>query len=109
MQTVRANTVVGRVLLIVLANRPLTVCLPALQLLTMTSSERIMGKPFTNTQATQIVGWAVAAGVMAVNASDIWDAARGALQHRKSLVAPFLVAVLLYLAFIAYLTIGPER
>eukprot|EP00891_Asterochloris_glomerata_P009403 jgi/Astpho2/9403/e_gw1.00145.48.1_t len=78
-------------------------------LLTMTSSERIMGKPFVNTTASQVVGWCIAAGVMAVNASDIWDFASGALGRRPSLIAPFSLGVILYLAFVAYLVIGPER
>lgn len=75
----------------------------------MTSSERIMGAEFVNHWITCAVGWAIAAGILAINASDVYDFASNGVAGRSLVMVLLIVAVMLYLSFVLYLAIGPDR
>lgn len=80
-----------------------------LQVLAMTSSERIMGPEFVNHWITRAVGWVIAAGILAINASDVYEFASSEVAGRSWMMVLLIVAVMLYLSFVLYLTIGPDR
>ena len=80
-----------------------------MQVLAMTSSQRIMGAAFVNSKATSSIGWAIAVGILAINASDVYEFASNEVAGRSGLLIALVVAVLLYLSFVLYLTIGPKR
>lgn len=75
----------------------------------MTSSERIMGSAFVNHWVTSTVGWAIAAVILAINASDVWEFARNELSGTSWVLVVLLIVVAAYLVFVAYLAVGPER
>lgn len=75
----------------------------------MTSSERIMGAAFVNHWITSTVGWAIAAGILAINASDVYDFASNEVAGRTWVLVLLIGVVLLYISFVLYLTIGPKR
>ena len=75
----------------------------------MTSSERIMGSAFVNHWLTSTVGWTIAVGILAINASDVYEFACNHVAGRDWVLGLLIIAVLLYLAFVLYLTIGPKR
>ncbi|KAL3160417.1 hypothetical protein ABBQ32_010741 [Trebouxia sp. C0010 RCD-2024] len=77
--------------------------------LAMTSSERIMGPEFVNHWITRAVGWVIAAGILAINASDVYEFASSEVAGRSWMMVLLIVAVMLYLSFVLYLTIGPDR
>lgn len=80
-----------------------------LQVLAMTSSERIMGSPFVNHWLTSTVGWSIAAGILAINASDVYEFAVNHAAGKEWRLGLLIIAVALYLTFVLYLTIGPKR
>lgn len=79
------------------------------QVLTMTSSERIMGSAFVNHWLTSTVGWAIAAFILAVNASDVWEFAQSELSGVSWVAALLGIIVVAYVIFVIYLTVGPKR
>lgn len=80
-----------------------------MQVLAMTSSERIMGAAFVNHWLTSAVGWTIAVGILAINASDVYEFASHEVAGRPWVLGLLIAAVALYLMFVAYLTIGPLR
>ena len=75
----------------------------------MTSSERIMGAAFVNHWMTSAVGWTIAAGILAINASDVYEFASNEVAGRSGVLVILMAAILLYLTFVVYLTVGPKR
>lgn len=75
----------------------------------MTSSERIMGAAFVNHWATSAIGWAIAAFILAVNASDVWQFAQNELTGVSWVAVVLGIAIVAYLVFVLYLVIGPTR
>lgn len=75
----------------------------------MTSSKRIMGAAFVNHWITSAVGWTIAVGILAINASDVYAFASSEVAGRSWVMVVLIVAVLLYISFVLYLTIGPDR
>ena len=80
-----------------------------MQVLAMTSSERIMGAAFVNHWITRTVGWAIAAGILAINASDVYEFASNEVAGRTWVLVILIGVVFLYISFVLYLTIGPKR
>jgi len=80
-----------------------------LQVLAMTSSERIMGAAFVNHWMTSTIGWTIAAGILAINASDVYEFASNEVAGRHWVLGLLIATVALYLTFVLYLTIGPIR
>ena len=74
----------------------------------MTSSERIMGSAFVNHWLTSTVGWTIAVGILAINASDVYEFAGNHVAGR-GVMTLLVLAVALYLLFVLYLTVGPKR
>ena len=79
------------------------------QVLAMTSSERIMGAAFVNHWATSAAGWSIAVGILAINASDVYEFAANEVAGRKWVLGVLIAAVVLYLTFVMYLAVGPSR
>lgn len=77
--------------------------------LAMTSSERIMGAAFVNHWMTSTIGWTIAAGILAINASDVYEFASNEVAGRHWVLGLLIATVALYLTFVLYLTIGPIR
>lgn len=75
----------------------------------MTSSERIMGAAFVNSQAINAVAWTIAGMIIAVNGYLTYVFAAENLSGSPVSIAALCVGVLLYLAFVGYLVVGPER
>ena len=75
----------------------------------MTSSTRIMGAAFVNHWITTAVGWTIAVGILAINASDVYDFASSEVAGRSWVMVLLTVTVLLYVSFVLYLAIGPDR
>ena len=80
-----------------------------LQVLAMTSSERIMGAAFVNHWMTSTIGWTIAVGILAINASDVYEFASNEAAGRHWVLGLLMATVALYLTFVLYLTIGPNR
>jgi len=80
-----------------------------LQVLAMTSSERIMGAAFVNHWMTSTIGWTIAVGILAINASDVYEFASNEVAGRHWVLGLLIATVALYLTFVLYLTIGPIR
>ena len=68
-----------------------------------------MGAAFVNHWITSTVGWAIAAGILAINASDVYDFASNEVAGRTWVLVLLIGVVLLYISFVLYLTIGPKR
>ena len=80
-----------------------------LQVLAMTSSERIMGAAFVNHWMTSTIGWTIAAGILAINASDVYEFASNEVAGRHWMLGLLIATVALYLTFVLYLAVGPIR
>ena len=74
----------------------------------MTSSERIMGSAFVNHWLTSTVGWTIAVGILAINASDVYEFASNHVEGRDWVLGLLIIAVALYLAFVLYINIGTK-
>lgn len=68
-----------------------------------------MGAAFVNHWMTSTAGWTIAAGILAINASDVYEFASNEVAGRGWLLGVLVAAVALYLIFVLYLTIGPSR
>ena len=68
-----------------------------------------MGAAFVNHWVTSAVGWTIAASILAINASDVYGFASSEVAGRSWVMVVLIVAVLLYISFVLYLTIGPDR
>lgn len=75
----------------------------------MTSSKRIMGAAFVNHGITTAVGWTIAVGILAINASDVYNFTSSEVAGRSWVMVLLIVTVLLYISFVLYLIIGPDR
>ena len=68
-----------------------------------------MGAAFVNHWITTAVGWTIAVGILAINASDVYGFASSEVAGRSWVMVVLTVTVLLYISFVLYLTIGPDR
>ena len=68
-----------------------------------------MGAAFVNHWITTAVGWTIAVGILAINASDVYDFASSEVAGRNWVMVLLTVTVLLYISFVLYLIIGPDR
>ena len=68
-----------------------------------------MGAAFVNHWLTSTVGWAIAAGILAINASDVYEFAANEVAGNHWVLGVLIAVVVLYLTFVLYLTIGPTR
>ena len=68
-----------------------------------------MGAAFVNHWITSAVGWTIAAGILAINASDVYEFASSEVAGRSWVMVLLIATVILYLSFVLYLTIGPDR
>lgn len=68
-----------------------------------------MGAAFVNHWITTAVGWTIAAGILAINASDVYAFASSEVAGRSLVMVLLIVTVLLYISFVLYLIIGPDR
>ena len=75
----------------------------------MTSSERIMGATFVNSKAINRIAWTIAALIIAVNGWLTYVFAAENLSESPISIAVLCAGVALYLLFVSYLILGPER
>lgn len=68
-----------------------------------------MGRCFKNTVPTTVATWAVAAAIMAINGSLLYEFTVKELPTHWAARVFFLGAVLLYVAFVIYFAVGPKR
>ena len=88
-------------------------CVPnvfcTMQLLMLTSSEKVMGRCFKNTLLTNIAAWVIAAAVLAINGFLLFDFVAKDLPTNAAARLGFLFCVAIYLVLVIYFGIGPER
>jgi natural resistance-associated macrophage protein len=77
--------------------------------ITLTSSRRIMGPHFVNSLATQLGAWVVASFIVSVNGYLVYVAAAQHLSEQPWAIAGVACAVALYLSFVGWLVIEPQR
>ena len=75
----------------------------------LTSSEAIMGRPFTNTLPTNIAAWLIAAAVLSINGSLLYEFVVKDLPTHWAARTGFLLGVAGYVALVIYFAIGPKR
>jgi len=80
-----------------------------MQLLMLTSSEKVMGRCFKNTLLTNIAAWLIAAAVLAINGFLLFDFVAKDLPTNAAARIGFLFCVAIYLVLVIYFGIGPER
>ena len=68
-----------------------------------------MGAAFVNHWLTSTIGWTIAVGILAINASDVYEFASNEVAGRHWMLGLLITTVALYLTFVLYLTIGPIR
>ena len=68
-----------------------------------------MGAAFVNHWMTSTIGWTIAVGILAINASDVYEFASNEVAGRHWVLGLLIATVVLYLTFVLYLTIGPIR
>lgn len=79
------------------------------QLLMLTSSGAVMGAAFRNGRAMTIVAWAIAAAIMAINGTLLWELLLKELPAHWAARTGFLACVALYLGLVLYFALGPHR
>ena len=79
------------------------------QLLMLTSSTAVMGACFVNTTAMRVAAWLIAAAIMAINGTLLWELLVKELPQHWAARTGFLVVVAAYLCLVAYFAIGPQR
>ena len=79
------------------------------QLLMLTSSGAVMGAAFRNGRAMTIAAWAIAAAIMAINGTLLWELLLKELPAHWAARTGFLACVALYLSLVLYFALGPDR
>lgn len=79
------------------------------QLLMLTSSTAIMGACFVNSRVMRGAAWAIAAAIMGVNGTLLWELLAKELPRHWAARTGFLAVVALYLCLVLYFAIGPQR
>ncbi|CAL8465341.1 g4876 [Coccomyxa elongata] len=80
-----------------------------LPLLMLTSSEAVMGSCFANRVSMKAAAWAIAAAILAINGSLLYDFGVKELPTHWAARMGFLAAVLFYVGLVVYFAVGPHR
>ena len=80
-----------------------------MQLLMLTSSTGVMGACFVNSRVMKAAAWAIAAAIMGVNGTLLWELLVKELPRHWAARTGFLAAVALYLCVVLYFAVGPQR
>lgn len=80
-----------------------------LPLLMLTSSEAVMGSCFANKVSMKVAAWAIAAAILAINGSLLYDFGVKELPTHWAARMGFLAGVLFYVGLVVYFAVGPHR
>ena len=75
----------------------------------LTSSGVVMGAAFRNGRAMTVAAWAIAAAIMAINGTLLWELLIQELPSHWAARTGFLACVALYLGLVLYFAVGPQR
>lgn len=75
----------------------------------LTSSQVIMGPCFANRISMKAAAWAIAAAILTINGSLLYEFAVKELPTHWAARIGFLGSVLFYVGLVGYFAVGPQR